>query len=248
MRWRRALRVNYFDPGAMSEARELFERALAIDPDYAPAWAYFAELTGCKALLGSPDDVALQCEAERQARRALALEPEHPVAYRVLSYVHLLRRQFDELLVAARRGVELSPSNADQLFGLARALLCCGREPEALEVSTRSMLLHPLPPLWVMSVHADALWACGRLNEALALTDACLVRDPSWFFARAVRVYALVELGRLDEAQRDAPLITEHAPWFDDRMVRRRHADAARDCVERSIAALRAVGLAPAAR
>lgn len=238
-----ALRINYIDLRAMRDARELLERALAIDPDYVPACAYLAELTGCQALLGLPDDRALQREAEALARRTLALDPEHPVAYRVLSYVHLLRREFDAQLAAARRAVELSPSNADQLFGLAMALVRGGQEAAGLEVSQASMAMHPLPPVWVMAMHAEAVWACGGLDEALALADTVLVKEPGYLFARIVRIYALVELGRIDEARRTAAPLVEHAPWCGADWVRRRHGDAARASVERRIAALRAAGI-----
>ncbi len=87
----------------MDEARDLYQRAIALDAEYAPAWAGLATL---HALLyewwGSNDeDLA---EAERASRIAMELAPDLADAHLARGYTLSNQRRYEEARAALRSG------------------------------------------------------------------------------------------------------------------------------------------------
>jgi TolB-like protein/DNA-binding winged helix-turn-helix (wHTH) protein len=234
-----------FTAPAFHEARGLFEKALAMDPDYAAAWAYLAMLNLVDASLritGQWDD-SRYVEYVAQAQRSLALDGDDPAPYRVLSYAASMAHEFDKAVALAKRAVELAPLNADALHTLAQAQLGAGALEEALRSIEQAFVFHPQPPPWQQHVYAAALWANGRLEEALRANDECRLRVPQLWPARFIRVYILAELGRPAEARQEGAALRADFPLLSAALVQQRQTDVAGVPWERRRAALHAAGI-----
>jgi len=139
---------------AFKQSDELFRKALAIDPRYAPAWA---DLSGTLAneagqgLLPSKEGFA---QAREAATKAVAIDPEYAPAH-------------------ARLG-RIAMYGDNDLAGAAQHL-------------QRALALDPMD-LDVLRNSATLLGSLSRLDEALALDEAVVRRDP-------VSVGALFNLG-----------------------------------------------------
>src|SRR5439155_12561384 len=69
------------DGAHWQEARSLYERAVAIDPDYAPAWARLGRARRVIAKWGGPSGIGLLPQAEAALRRALEIDPDLAMAH-----------------------------------------------------------------------------------------------------------------------------------------------------------------------
>jgi serine/threonine protein kinase/tetratricopeptide (TPR) repeat protein len=104
---------------APDRAISLFEKALAIDPEYAEAWAGLGGAYQLKgAFLNLPEllEKAIECE-----RRALALDPELADAHTWLGAAQLALGRADEAVASLQRAIELEPGQARPWATLARA-------------------------------------------------------------------------------------------------------------------------------
>ena len=151
-------------PGEVERAREQFEASIAIDPEYAPAWA---ALAGVFAVQLDERTVAPEVGAARQleaAERALALDPDLPEAHlrAVAAYGgHDPERARHHL----RRAEALDPENPLLLGIFAGHALAMGRVDEAVELWARIVAIDPLSVVSRMN-RASVLMAAGRLSEA----------------------------------------------------------------------------------
>ncbi len=127
----------------MQEAAELYRRAIERDGTYAAARAGLAEalalLVSYQFLPAEPSLV----EGEREARRALELDPDLAEGHAALGLVLFVRRRGPGALRALYRALELRPGDADALRSLAVALGPLGFWEEAGLYLERAAQLDP---------------------------------------------------------------------------------------------------------
>jgi TolB-like protein/DNA-binding winged helix-turn-helix (wHTH) protein/Tfp pilus assembly protein PilF len=183
------------------KAIDQFERAIAIDPKYAPA---HAGLGDAYRLLGAPGWEAqapdeLLKNARAAAARALELDPGSADAHAVMAMVLFT---YDWNVDAAEREVReamrLNPSlsRAHQYYS---AILCVRRRfDEAIAAAHRAMELDPLSATAGTTLGVR-LWYAGRIDEAMGEFRKTLEVNPSfavahWGLAQCYRVK-----GRIDD-------------------------------------------------
>jgi TolB-like protein len=214
MTMRASALIQRFDADGIRDARALLERVIAADPGYAYGWAYLGygdaldiifRITGERSRRHLP-------EAMGELRRAITLDSELAPAWRAMAFLYSVNGDFGNALAAAERAVQLAPSDSGSLNFLAKAQLEVGHVEQALETATRVRDLFPLPPAWVCHTHAQVLWANGLLAEALSAADDGLVDLPQYWPCRVTRICVLFELGRIDDARREAELLRKQRP------------------------------------
>ena len=194
-------------PEGVVAAEALFERAVALDPGFASA---YAELAYIQYIYVTWRWDPLQRDAQlskgfASARRALALEAPLALANRVLGILHLRAREHADAVVWTQRAVTLNPGEAESYAWLANVLSYVGRSAEALEQLAHATRLDPLhPPLWDFYI-GRALLHLGRYEEALAPLDKCLRRASFLGNMQRYKAAALAHLGRLEEARAALP-------------------------------------------
>ncbi len=194
-------------PDGMVAAEAQFERAVALDPGFASAYAEIAYIQYVY--------VTWRWDPERRdeqlnkglasARRALALEASLPLANRALGMLHLRAREHADAVTWTRRAVALNPGEAENYAWLANVLSFVGQSAEALEQLAHATRLDPLhPPLWDFYI-GRALLHLGRYEEALISLDACSRRAVLFAHVRRYTAAALAHLGRVEEARAALP-------------------------------------------
>ena len=139
-------------------ARNALERALAIDPDNAPALALF----GWVDMING--DFAA---AARHVGRALALDPTNPYVTDIAAFLARRLGRMEQAIAFGEYTRVRDPVNADNLYDLAMAYRYAGRLDEAI-TSFRSVLSLSPAYLYAHAAIGEILLQQGRKQEALA--------------------------------------------------------------------------------
>jgi TolB-like protein/lipoprotein NlpI len=213
------------------EARQLFEQALRLDPNYAAAYAWLGLAYRYMATLGwteFPDEMLAR--AEEVARKALSLDPESIAAYQVLSRVHTVRLQYDLALAETDRALALNPSDSESHAARGDALLWMGRVDEAIAQLEIAFALNS-------NLSAADAFALGltyylsrRLEDAVQFLEREALRNPDYIYTSVLLAAAYGQLGRAADAQRMAEEVRRRLPIFDartygSRLQNRAHRD-----------------------
>lgn len=144
-----------------------FERAVAKDPAYAPAWAGLSDAYHLLSQFGYlPQQVALP-KAKVAALQAIALDSTLSEAHVSLSGVRLhLERSWTATEDELRRAIALDPNNAMAHQWYGYYLSARGRFDAAIAEMRRALELDPLSPNKLNSL-AATLYRAGRYDDAL---------------------------------------------------------------------------------
>jgi adenylate cyclase len=220
-------------------ARQLFAKAIELDPTFAHAYGYLSYALIQAMLVGweqTPDLLQQACEL---AQKAVALGPSDSDNYWSMAVAYLYSREFEKGMAAFDRAVELNPNNPNLLVDMAEALVYIGRADEAVVQIERAMRLNPIHPDFYLWTFGIALYHAGRYAEALA--SLAKISDP----ANAVRRHlaaTYVRLGRMAEARRvAAELLLDDPSYAVDRERAWPYRDVA--VLEAFMADLRSAGL-----
>jgi serine/threonine protein kinase len=139
------LRANQLmtETGRWPEARELYERAVALDPGYAPAWARLGRVLRVSAKYGGPEPEADRVRAERAFERALALNPDLPMAHHLYTHLEVeLGRAADAMVRLLTRARARRPE-ADVFAGLVTTCRYCGLLDESVAAYEQANRIDP---------------------------------------------------------------------------------------------------------
>jgi len=182
------------------EARELYERALTLDPDYAPAhvglgWTYFDEWP-----FGWSESPEVLDKALELGWKSLALDDSQTDARQLISCAYLWQLKHDQAEKAIREVLALAPGNADALSFLGYILTFAGRPEEALEPLQAAIRLDPKVPVRYRFYLGLALLTLGRPEEAVEELERCLAGNQAYIPAWATLARAYVVSGRMERA------------------------------------------------
>jgi adenylate cyclase len=205
------------DRSANREARALLAQAQKLAPDYAEIYVAMAHAEMDRANYGWREDTDESVRvAEQQARHALSIDDPQARsrAHSLLSGIHVMRLEFDQALSEADRALELNSSDAASHKRRGEVLLWLGRIDEAIPSLETAMRFDPRGS-GGFGVHvALAYYTAGRYRDAVATTDAFLIRFPNMEFLHAARAAALAQLGNEAEAKRSAAEVRRLSPFF----------------------------------
>jgi DNA-binding winged helix-turn-helix (wHTH) protein/TolB-like protein len=240
----KALNLRY-SAADIVRARAFFEQALALDPDYAPAWVHLGltnvvdtglHLTGQWEMRRMPEALA-------QIQRGIARQPDMPVAYVALSQAQGTAGNFAASLHAAERCRVLSPNEPACFYALGSVQLRLGRVEAAVANLGEAMDRNPLAPAHFSAFYGTALWAAGRFDDALRVADECLAVSPDFWRCRQDRIASLVALGRRDEARAEAQRLHAMVPEMTVQWFAAGFSPQAGELATRRVAAARVAGM-----
>jgi adenylate cyclase len=182
------------------EAREWFEKAIALDPSFAAAYELLGFTYYVAFAFQWEHGQDLLVRAFELAEKALALEPNAFGATMLRSHVYLWRRQFDLAIAEAEAALALNPNDADGYSGLGETLTWAGRPEEAVGWIRQAMRLNPEYPIFYSWNLGHAYWLTGRTEDAIALMEEVIARNPDWPPAHGYLVAMYGELGQMEKA------------------------------------------------
>src|SRR5688500_2094704 len=151
---------------SLEHARQMFAKAIEIDPEYARAWAGMADAYSHLYTYFDAREFNLR-QAEIASQKALELEPELSEVQVSRGLAASMNKRFDEAEAAFESALKLDPKMFDALKAYGRSALSQGKFEEAIRMFDRARLVRPedheIPILMGM-----ALAALGRPEEAEA--------------------------------------------------------------------------------
>ncbi len=185
---------------SLVRARLLFERSIALDPNFARAHAGLADallIQGGQFTGAEYDDLARQAEAEAQV--ALKLDPGLAEGHATLGVLASRNEEHAKSEAFFKQALQLNPNYATAHQWYGRELLRLGDVPGAIAELKRAIQLDPLAPV-IYSNLAFVYVTTRQFDLALAAAEASLAIAPGYTTAKSARAQSLGELGRKDEA------------------------------------------------
>jgi adenylate cyclase len=169
---------NKITPNDTKKAIECFEKAIALAPDYAQAYAMTA---ACYAHLGATGQMQPDAAFEvvhKYSDKALQLDSSLAIGYVAKGWAYLFYdwkwKQAYESLIKA---IELNPATTSAYFLLSFYYLSTGRKKEAVDIMEKALQIDPLSPT-VIQFLADAYFNVGRIDDALRQVEWLLDMHP----------------------------------------------------------------------
>ena len=188
------------DPPRLRKALLSYEQAVALDPEFAQAWARIAS---AKTLIyaNSVPSPELADQAKQAAEKAIALAPKRPEGYHALGqYQRLIARNFDAALAQYQKALRLEPGNAVLVSAVAGAESGLGRWEAALERNREAQRLDPRS-LSVLRRQGDLLLQLRRYPEAREVFDRGLALSPEGADLVESKAMTYLGEGNLEEAR-----------------------------------------------
>ena len=185
------------------KARELAQKALALDPTYPEALIRLAHtyLTDFQTGWVVEREAALTRSIEL-VQRALSLDDGYPDAYVILGQIFLFLHRHDDAITYAKKAIALSPSHSLAKASLAMIQNYAGHPEEAIPLIQQAMRLSPLYPDWFLGELGRAYLLTGQYDKAIAALKRRLDRNPESGEGHILLAASYGAAGQLDKAHR----------------------------------------------
>lgn len=127
---------------SLEYARQMFNRAIELDPDYALAYTGVADASSLLYTYFDARDFNLR-QADKASKKALELEPELAEAHVSRGLVASLTHHFAEAEEAFQKAMKMEPKMFEAAYWYAMGLQAEGRFEDAVKMFERATVLRP---------------------------------------------------------------------------------------------------------
>ncbi|MBI3302542.1 MAG: adenylate/guanylate cyclase domain-containing protein [Deltaproteobacteria bacterium] len=233
---------NRFTQEANVQARQMFERAIELDPTYARAYAGVGWTYSMDWGVWGQDLQSLERTLE-WAQKALALNDSLANAHVLLGWAYLFKKQHDQARAEFERSIALDPNEVFGYAYLALILNFAGRPAEAIGLIEKALRLDPRNRFFSLNVLGGAYRLMGRYEEAIVTLRRAINANPNYLPPHTLLAAIYSELGREEEARAEAAEVLRINPNFSLEVYRQRLPFKNQAESERYLAALRKAGL-----
>ncbi len=165
------------------QARQMFEKALTLDPQYADAYVmlgftYHNEWIWRWSTKQQTLEYALAL-----VQKAIALDDSLPDAHSLLSMIYALKQEYDQAVTEGEQAIALDPNNGDSYAIQAQILNFAGRGEEAIQMVGRAMRMNPRYPAWYAFELGWAYLITGQCDQATSALQEALHQNPNYLAA-----------------------------------------------------------------
>ncbi|NKB48179.1 MAG: hypothetical protein GKS02_02325 [Alphaproteobacteria bacterium] len=179
-----------------AKARDLLERAIALDPGYSQAHALLANIYLAEYRMGfnpQPDSIS---RALRMGQRAVELDPQNAYARCWLAIIHYFRHETERFEAEAQRALSLNPNDAEILADIGHYYEFMGQYERGIALTKRAIALNPLHPGWYYFSFARYHYHEQDYQAALSAVERVGMPDFYWTHLLSAAI-----LGQLGETQ-----------------------------------------------
>lgn len=203
---------------AYTEAIGLLERALALEPDYAPALALAALAHEKRGTFGGTAPTGVNDEeiSLAYAQRALDVDPDDALAMALFGWERIMFRRDYAGLALCSRAVEINPNNRAVLDLAAVAHLHAGDLEDVIACGMRALELSPGAPDAYMCLNhiSSAHFFAGRFEEAAHWAQRSIDLEKNYIYSRLFLAASCAHLDRAGQAQSEMKRALEIRPDY----------------------------------
>jgi TolB-like protein/DNA-binding winged helix-turn-helix (wHTH) protein/Tfp pilus assembly protein PilF len=187
-------------PAMNTRAVQEYERAIALDPAYALAWASLASSYGASTLNGDARPLEVWPRARDAAVRAVRGNASLGEAQIAVGYLNwLLDWDWSAAQAALRLAVRLDPSNAAAHRSLGHTLSQSGQHTEAESEMRRTRELEPLEPV-TFALSAQVAFQARQYPAAIEHARRAILIDSEFWIGYMQLAQAYEQIGQSDFA------------------------------------------------
>jgi tetratricopeptide (TPR) repeat protein len=206
--------LHRLNPEGTTEAVRLLERAIAIDPGFAAAYAILSRALqhGWTFMFpGFEDSFERILEA---AQRAVELDDTMGLTHTHLGWALNFAGRHDEAIASFERAVSLEPNAAEPYMWFCETLNYAGDPARGLEMIRRSMELDPVvaEPVHLLEGHSHYL--LRDYEAAIVCFNTAIDLAPGFPLPYLLLGIVYSELGRSEEATAQIAALRESLPAF----------------------------------
>jgi len=225
-------------------AQNLYEEIIALDPDYAYAYALLAWTHMADLWFGTgKSPMESLGRAIELGQKAIALDESEAMGHASLCYFYTFVGQFDKAITHAERGLALDPNSSAVLHSSASALAYSGMPEEAIPLLHKAIRLNPFAPALFFHNLSVAYCMVGRFDEAAEQAKKAVERGPKNQFTYLGLASACILAGREEEARAAAAEVLKINPTFSVEQFARRLPYRDKSFVDCTIDTWRKAGL-----
>jgi TolB-like protein/DNA-binding winged helix-turn-helix (wHTH) protein/Tfp pilus assembly protein PilF len=185
-----------------ARAREMYRKAIELDPKYGRAYGALAVTLAFDFRRGWTEaPLETLDRALELANRAVALDDSVPQTYWALGFVHLARKEFDQAEKATAQAIEIAPYYADGYGLLALIKVFRGDAAEAIELNDKAIRYNPFYSFEYLVTYGMAHYMRGDYDAAIAVLERGQERNPSAIRMKVPLAASYVRAGRQDDAE-----------------------------------------------
>ena len=200
------------------QARDMFQRAIELEPGYATPYALTANWYSIR--IGQGWSVSLSedvAAVNRLATAALERDPFDTLALALCGHVRsFLLRDFEGAIVLFQRALTGSPNSAEAWLWSSPTYSYIGEGAEAARRAEQSLRLSPFDSHVFLNHTALALahYTSGDFDSAVTAGRKATAENPRYTAALRIFAASLVGASHIEEARGVARTLLEHEPTF----------------------------------
>jgi serine/threonine protein kinase/Flp pilus assembly protein TadD len=187
-------------PQAIELSLRHFQRALQLDPNFAPAWAGVAHCHYVRASRGMASPAEAFDAARAAARKALELDDSLAEGHAELGWIESRQGNLPGGMRFLERAIELNPGLTSAYAALGRIYYCTERHAEAQAAMLKALSLDPLSMI-IHTTVGDAYYYAREYQESVPYYRKAIELDPRFDGAHTDLARSLEALGQFDEAR-----------------------------------------------
>ena len=188
-------------------ARQMFNRALEVDPEFGRAWAGLGYTYGFEYMYFNAEDVSRE-EALRASLKALELAPDLAESHVSAGIAHCMLKDYKQAEVEFEKALELDPESYDAWYFFARSKVHEGEVERALKLFERASQVRPedcqsvLLQSQLYHSLGDRKKELESAKKGIERARAVLDLNPDDNRALNMGAFALLRLGENTEAEK----------------------------------------------
>ena len=196
--------INRRSEGDISKAIKQLERAIELDPNFAPAYQELSYAYFMGALRGATEIREMSPKlAIKLAERALRLDRDDDRSHMALARALMFSGRNEEAYQAIQEALKLNPTSALNRNLAGRILIRLGRVEDGMNHAEEALKLSP-KDMWIspfLVTIAEAHLVLGNYVSTIEWTDRAMRETNAIWIPAAIKVVALTKQGHLKEAR-----------------------------------------------
>ena len=197
------------------EARKLFQKAIALDPNYAAAYVGLAKVRTWAVNYGYTEfpNAALQ-EALDLAKKAVQLDDSNASAHGELGYIYMRFGEYDLAKSELQKAIDLNPNNWISYRHMGAVLLYAGQPAESLEWYNKVLEFDPYLSAGVYMNIGIAHYLNGDVDQAIHWLKQAATKWPTFLGCHILLASIYGQTGQMDLAEAEKAEILRISPFF----------------------------------